>query len=318
MAKKKNHKWKTICLSVLGLLVLAVGTLAYGYYQLQPKNHFTSVPVVSSGKNAANETVNVKEPIFNVLLIGSDERKGQNIGHSDTMMLVHVDLNKHKYNAMSIPRDTRVHVDGYGYTKLTSVQYIMQAKNGSKQGVEAAVSAVSELTGVPINYYVETNFEGFQSMVDSMDGITMDVPFDVALTKDNVIKAGTHSFNGTSLIRLVRERHSLDNGDFGRQRLQMEALKGIAEKALNPGNITKLPALVKTVPDYIIATNMTTSDMMSFGMAAKDFKPDSQLSYFQIPGKGQKLYDDILEATNYQLVIDAQKIKKLAEAHFKL
>jgi anionic cell wall polymer biosynthesis LytR-Cps2A-Psr (LCP) family protein len=65
----------------------------YEYYKLQPKNHFTTVPVVSSGNTndtkPTTKQLEIKEPVFNLLLIGSDERKGQNIGHSDSMMLVH-------------------------------------------------------------------------------------------------------------------------------------------------------------------------------------------------------------------------------------
>jgi LCP family protein required for cell wall assembly len=321
----KKRKWKTIGFSLLGIVVLAVAVLGYEYYQLQPKNHFKSVPVVSSGKasGTANETVEIKEPVFNLLLIGSDERKGEKIGHSDSMMLVHVDINKHKYNAMSIPRDTRVFLDGYGHTKLTSVQYIMQATKGSLQGVEAAVHAVGELTGVPINYYVETNYGGFQAMVDAIGGIDMEVPFKVTLThpwfrenKDKVISPGTHFFDGKMVSEVVHERYSLADGEYGRQKLQEEALKGIAKKALSPTNITKLPSLVKSIPDFVTATNMTTSDMLSLGLAAKDFNPDTQLSYLQVPGEWKRLYDDILKANNDQLVIDQKKIKDLVSVNF--
>lgn len=326
--KKKSRKWKIIGFSILGIFVIGLAAFGYEYYQLQPKNHFTSVPVVSTGKtNDKDSTMNVdkiKEPIFNILLIGSDERKGENIGHSDSMVLVHVDLNKHKYNAISIPRDTRVHLDGYGYTKLTSVQYIMQATKGATKGVEAAVKAVGELTGVPINYYVETNYSGFQAMVDAVDGIDMNVPFEVKLThpwyaenKDKIINAGTHTFDGKMVTEVVHERYSLKNGEYGRQQLQEEALKGIAKKALDPGNITKLPSLVKSIPNFIIATNMSTSDMLSLGFAAKDFDPNKQLTYQQIPGEGKKLYDDILKAHNYQLVIDQKKIDEIVSANFQ-
>ncbi|WP_347564296.1 LCP family protein [Bacillus sp. MM2020_4] len=304
-----------------------VGFLGYEYYQLQPKNHFNTVPVVSSGKKAdtkqTNEKVEIKEPVFNLLLIGSDERKGQNIGHSDSMMLVHVDLNRHKYNAISIPRDMRVHLDGYGYTKLTSVQYIMQATKGAQKGVEAAVTAVSELTGVPINYYVETNYSGFQAMVDAVGSIEMNVPFDVKLThpwyaenKDKVISTGTHTFDGKMVTEVVHERYSLANGEFGRQRLQEEALKGIAKKALSPSNVTKLPSLIKSIDDFVIATNMSTSDMLSLGLTAKNFNPDKQFTYQQLPGTGQKLYDDILKAKNSQLVLDQQRMSEIISANF--
>ncbi|WP_342042995.1 LCP family protein [Bacillus sp. OTU2372] len=320
MKKNGRRKWIILGFSILGIFVLGVAAFGYEYYQLQPKNHFATVPVVgakkTSGSTAADENVEVKTPVFNVLLIGSDQRKGDKLGHSDSMVLVHVDLNKNKYQAVSIPRDTRVHLDGYGYTKLTSVQYIMQAKHGSQKGVEAAVEAVSEFMGVPINYYVETNYWGFQSMVDALGGIKMEVPFDVKLThpwygenQNKVISAGTHSFDGKMVAEVVHERYSLKNGEYGRQQLQEEALKGIAKKALSPSNITKLPALVKTIPQFVIATNMSTSDMLSLGLTAKDFDPKTQLAYHQIRGESKKLYDDILEANNYQIVINQEQVK---------
>jgi polyisoprenyl-teichoic acid--peptidoglycan teichoic acid transferase len=327
MKKKNKRKWKIAGFSILGIILLIVAGLGYEYYKIQPTNHFSTVPVVSSGKTgdttSTSESVEVKEPVFNLLLIGSDERKGQNVGHSDSMMLVHVDLTKHQYDAISIPRDTRVHLDGYGYTKLTSVQYIMQATKGAQKGVEAAVNAVAELTGTPINYYVETNYGGFQAMVDAVDGIEMSVPFDVKLThpwysenKDKVITAGTHSFDGKMVAEVVHERYSLASGEYGRQKLQEEALKGIAKKALSPNNITNLPSLVKSIPDFVIATNMSTQDMLSLGLAAKDFDPNTQLEYHQIPGEGKRMYDDILKANNYQLVINQDKIKDLVAQNF--
>ncbi|MEH7335235.1 LCP family protein [Neobacillus drentensis] len=320
---KNKRKWKVIGISFLGMILIGLAAFGYEYYKLQPKNHFTTVPVVSTGnkseKKSLSEQVEIKEPIFNLLLIGSDQRKGQNVGHSDSMVLIHVDLNNHKYHAVSIPRDTRVHLEGYGYTKLTSVQYIMQATKGPQKGVEAAVSAVSEFMGIPINYYVETNYWGFQAMVDALGGIEMNVPFDVKLTHpwyqenlNKVISAGTHSFDGKMVTEVVHERYSLGNGEYGRQQLQEEALKGIAKKALDPGNITKLPSLVKSIPEFILATNMSTSDMLSLGLSAKDFDPEKQLVYSQMPGQGKKLYDDILKAHNYQLVIDQERIKDIS------
>lgn len=327
MKNISKRKWKMIGFSVLGILLIGIAVFGYEYYQLQPKNHFTSVPVVNSSKssttNQTDETIEIKDPIFNLLLIGSDQRKGEKVGHSDSMILIHADLTKKKFEAVSIPRDTRVHLDGYGYTKLTSVQYIIQSTKGTQAGVEAAVSSVSELMGVPINYYVETNYLGFQSLVDAVGGIDMYVPYNMKLThpwyrenKNKLISAGRHSFDGKMVAEVVHERYSLEDGEYSRQRLQEEALKGIAKKVLSPSNIGKLPSLVKSVPDFVVATNMSTSDMLSFGLAVKDFDPSKQLEYHQIPGEGKRLYDDILKATNYQLVIDPQKIEDIMTQYF--
>ena len=87
--KKKSHKWKVFGFSILGIFILLIAGFGYEYYQLQPKNHFNSVPVVGPGKKTTNEKTSIdkvekiNDPVFNLLMIGSDERKGDNIGHSD-------------------------------------------------------------------------------------------------------------------------------------------------------------------------------------------------------------------------------------------
>jgi polyisoprenyl-teichoic acid--peptidoglycan teichoic acid transferase len=320
---KKKRKWKVIGYSFLGIIIVAVAALGFEYYQLQPANHFKNIPVVNSGTAGTTGTTgktkqqsNPKDPNFNILIMGSDERPGQTVGHSDTMLLAHVDLGKNQINAISIPRDSRVHLDGYGYTKLTSVQYILQATKGSKAGIEGAVKAISDFTGVPINYYVETNFEGLQSMIDTMGGIQMNVPTDVKIG-NQVINAGSHYLDGKTVLSLARERHSLANGDYGRQQLQLEALKGIAKEALKPAKITKLPSLVNSLSKYMIGTNMSTSDMASLGLAMKDFNPNNNLKYQQLTGVGRTMYDDILKANNAQIVIDQGKMKNIVAEYFK-
>lgn len=326
--KKKKSKKKIIGISILTIFILAIGVGVFAYYQLQPKNHFTTVPVVNttnkeSNKNNGEKTVKIKDPIFNVLLIGSDQRKGQKIGHSDSMMIVNVNLKKHEYHILSIPRDSRVYLENYGYTKLTSVQYVSQASKGTKEGIEEAVKAVGNFTGIPINYYVETNFWGLQAMVDALDGIEMNVPFDVKLThpwyKENnnkVISAGTHSFDGKMVTEIVHERYSLKNGEYGRQQLQQKALIGIARESLHPSNLTKLPKLVDSVSEFLLATNMSKSDIVSLGFAVKDFDPSTQIHYHQLVGEGKKMYDDILKANNSQIVINEQKMKEVVEKYF--
>ncbi|MFP3125318.1 LCP family protein [Ectobacillus funiculus] len=324
----KRRKLKILGYSLLTIAIIAAGAIAYTYKQLQPQNHFKTVPVVNSNSTKDSQTSEqkskVQNSVFNVLLIGSDQRKGQKIGHSDSMIIVHVDLNKKEYHAMSIPRDTRVHLDGYGYTKLTSVQYIKQATEGTQQGVEAAIKAVSDLTGVTINYYLETNYEGLQALTDAVGGIDMNIPFDVKLThswypenRNKVIQKGTHFLDGKMVTEVVHERYSLQNGEFGRQQLQKEALVGIANAALDPANIKNLPKLVQTIPQFLVASNMTTADMLSLGLAVKDSNPATQLQYHQLSGEGKTMYDDILKNNNYQLVLNEDEMKKLVAEHFQ-
>ncbi|MCO7124324.1 LCP family protein [Sporolactobacillus shoreicorticis] len=321
---KKRHRVLRVVLLSLALLLIA-GT-AYGffeYHHLKPKNHFKNLTVVGG---SSKKTGNYKEKAgtFNVLLIGSDARKGDAASHTDSMVLIHADLNNHTYNMLSIPRDTRVYMQGYGYTKLTSVQYISQVKQGEKKGIISAVQAVSNLTGVPIHYYAETNYWGLQYMVDALGGIEMNVPFKVTLThpwykrnSGKTFAAGVHKLNGEMVAELTHERYSLPGTDYGRQQLQQAALIGIAKKIMQPSNVTRLPALSRSLSKFLIATNMSTEDMVSVGLGVKgNFHPEKQIKYRQVKGQSAKMYDDLLKANNSQIILNKNELQTTIKKYF--
>ncbi|MFC7393132.1 LCP family protein [Scopulibacillus cellulosilyticus] len=319
--KKRRGILRTSLLVFFILILCATGAGAYEFHKLSPSNHFDNLTAIGN----PNGNYKQKSGVFNVLLIGSDARKGDSVGHTDSMILVHADLNKHKYYAMSIPRDTRIYLPGEGYTKLTSVQYISQINHGAKQGIIDTVKAVSNLTGVPINYYAETNYQGLESMVDAIGGIDMNVPFNVTLThpwykedKNMTITAGTHELNGKMVTEIVHERDSVPGTDFGRQKLQSQALIAIAKKVMQPANITKLPALAQSMSKFLVATNMSTEDMVSIGLGVKsDFHPDKQIHYLQANGSSQVMFDDVLKADNDEFILDSNQLNTTVEKYFK-
>lgn len=318
---KKRHRILRYTLLTLALLVVAgAGFGFYKYNQLRPANHFNNLQPIGN----TNSKYKQKSGTFNVLLIGSDARKGDTLSHTDSMVLIHADLNNHTYNMLSIPRDTRVQMQGYGYTKLTSVQYISQVNHGTKQGIIDAVKSISSLTGVPINYYAETNYWGLQYMVDAIGGIDMNLPFNVTLThpwypedKGKTFSAGTHSLNGKMVTEITHERYSLPGTDYGRQQLQQAALIGIARKVMNPSNVTKLPALSGSLSKFLVATNMTTGDMVSIGLGVKgNFHPEQQIKYRQVKGRSATMYDDVLQANNSQVILDPGQLKSVIKNYF--
>ncbi|QQE78730.1 LCP family protein [Alicyclobacillus sp. SO9] len=324
---KKRHRGLKYTLTVLGVLVGAgAGFGVYEYQALQPTTHFNNLKTIGGANSTGNTAGATKEKagIFNMLLIGSDARPGQKVSHSDSMVLIHVNLNTHQYNMLSIPRDTRVYDPGYGYTKLTSVQYMDQVNHGTKHGIVRAVESISRLTGVPINYYAETNYWGLQDMVNAIGGINMTLPFNVKLThawypqdQGKVFTKGTHFFKGRDVTEVVHERYSLPGTDYGRQRLQEEALIGIAKAILKPANVTKLPKLANTLPKFLIATNMTKSDIMSLALGVKgDFHPHQQIHYRQVKGKSEVLYNDILKAKDDEIVMNPGQLKSVVKNYF--
>ncbi|MCL6593416.1 MAG: LCP family protein, partial [Alicyclobacillus sp.] len=262
---------------------------------------------------------------FNVVLIGSDQRPEDKAGHSDSILLVHVDLEHQQFNVLSVPRDMRVYMPGHGYTKLTSVQYIAQLEKGTVPGIEEAVAAVAQATGIPINYYAETNYSGFREIVDAVGGIQLNVPFDVRLThpwypedRGMVIRKGPHLLNGKLATELVHERYSLPDGDFSRQQLQEQALQAIARQLLKPGSLVRLPNFVQALPKFLIATNLAPADVFSLALAAYGTDLNHDLHYYQVDGQFQTMYDDILQQSNDQFVPDSSQLQQVASAYFSL
>ncbi|SFG55863.1 LCP family protein [Sporolactobacillus nakayamae] len=326
--RKSRRRHRVLRYVLLTLAFLLVAGTAYGffeYHKLKPANHFNNLQAVGSTKNNS-KVKNYKEKagVFNVLLIGSDARKGNTASHTDSMVLIHADLNNHTYNMLSIPRDTRVYMQGYGHTKLTSVQYISQVKHGTKKGIVDAVTAVSNLTGVPIHYYAETNYWGLQYMVDALGGIEMNLPFKVTLThawysrnQGKTFAPGVQKLSGEMVTELCHERYSLPGTDYGRQQLQQAALIGIAKKVMQPSNVTRLPALSRSLSKFLIATNMSTEDMVSVGLGVKgDFHPEEQIKYRQVKGRGVKMYDDLLKANNSQIILDQTELQATIKKYF--
>lgn len=319
---QKRKKRKTLLYALLALLLVGGGAGIYVYQKFSPENYFKNVSVVTQPAEASE--TKPKSGVFNVLIMGTDQRPEDPAGHSDSMILLHMNLDKKQYNAVSIPRDTRVYVQDYdSYTKLTSVQYIVQSeKNSLDAGVKAAAQAVSDLTGVPIHYYAETTYWGLRDIIDSLGGIDIVLPYDVEITHSwipqnhgKIVEAGKQHLDGTMSVEVARERHAVAEGEFGRQKLQEKVLLSVADAILEPQNIVKLPKFVKALPDVITSTNMTQTDVLSLGLALKSFKPE-QLEYHQLPGEYKTQYDDMLQNYNDQLVVDPDEIKELVKEYF--
>ncbi|MFT9412539.1 LCP family protein [Liquorilactobacillus hordei] len=318
MSKLIQYPWVWGILTLCFALAIG-GSLTWQHFN--PKNHFSHLKTLNTTKTKYYQA----KGTFNVLVIGSDERPNQVTGHTDSMLLIHANLTKHIYNIVSIPRDSQIYMQSLGYTKLTSVQSVYQEKYGAKKGVLMAVKTISSYLNVPVNYYLETNYWGFRSMVTAVGGITMNLPFPVTLThpwysddQNKTFTKGKHNLDAKMVTEIVHERDSLPGTDFGRQQLQEDALVGIANKVSNPINALKIPALVTSVSKFLVATNMNKSDMTSFALAiANNFDAKKQLHYFQLKGTNKVVYDSILENYNDEIILNKAALQKVIKDDVK-
>ena len=156
------------------------------------------------------------EPIF-ILFIGSDARTqiGEDIAEqrTDSIHLVGINPAKHKASILGFPRDSWVEIPGFGTNKINTAMVL--------GGPELAVATVENLTGITIDYWALTSFEGLTTMVDDVGGLVVDVPFEMQDSfSGSDFSPGVQRLSGHEALAFSRDRHSISAGDFGRSENQ--------------------------------------------------------------------------------------------------
>lgn len=249
---------------------------------------------------------------FNILILGTDARDRE-ASRTDVIMLAHVDPEQPRVNLVSIPRDTRVALSGIGYTKINHAHALGELHGDTRSGTKAAIQAVSNLCSCTINYYIKTDFEGFEHFIDTLGGLDVHLDAPVKLTYAyTTLPAGDNHLSGAEALDLVRERKSLPGGDSGRQANQAMVLKEIIRSVIQPKNLKNLPSLIEQVREDVLDTNLRDADLISLAWLAKDLKED-QFRYDQLPGQSGKAWDPLVKNELYYWVPDAPAWEKLAE-----
>jgi LCP family protein required for cell wall assembly len=163
-----------------------------------------------------------------ILVLGSDRRYIDEVMHSpvrsDTIMLIRLDPSKDATALMSIPRDLKVEIPGYGENKINQAYAL--------GGPKLSIKTVRQLLGIPINHVVNVNFGGFRRAVDRLGCVYVDVdrhyyhsnfglPAFLQYSEINV-PAGYQKLCGEKALEYVRYRHG-DN-DFVRGARQQDFL----------------------------------------------------------------------------------------------
>ncbi len=269
------------------VVVLACGGIAVAlWYNNIANNIRGNQDITNLAAPAANEP-------YYVLLMGSDAREGwepvdeNNDGErSDSIMVARVDEKAQQVDIISIPRDLRVKIDGHGYGKINSViEY---------GGYNLLVSTLNDIFDIKINYYAIVYFQGFLDLVDTLGGVTVEVPegtasFDMdenlnTVEPSIILPAGDEVLlNGEQALVLARCRHGwpLDQGayamgDYQRTLNQRNLIKAIAKGVLAQ-DVTQLPALVESL-SKCVETNMSVDKIVSLAMNMRGMDIESMES----------------------------------------
>jgi polyisoprenyl-teichoic acid--peptidoglycan teichoic acid transferase len=195
-----------------------------------------------------------------VLLIGSDARPGERVDGSRGDSLHIVGFDGHGGGGvLGIPRDSYVPLATGGQGKINSALMF--------GGPKAQLGTVASVSGVPLEGYLLTGFDGFQRLIAGLGGLPVNVPVAV---KDSFsganLRAGANKLNGGQALAYGRARHGVDGGDFGRSANQGRMIMAAAgfAKLVGPA---KLPGiLAKAAPG--IGTSMSAEQVLTFAAAA--------------------------------------------------
>jgi LCP family protein required for cell wall assembly len=218
---------------------------------------------------------------MNILLIGSDKSGPTDPGRSDTQILVRLDPQTKSISMFSVPRDLRVNIPDHGLDKMNTAY--------AYGGPPLAVKTFSELTGLPINHYVEVNFAGFWHVVNILGGVYIPIDHryyvpESADYKSIDISPGYQLVRGHDALDFVRFRHD-QLGDFTRMQRQQLFIKEMQRQSSRwSKDWTKVMRLIKAI------TKETTSDIDSL----KTLKPLVEL-IFQV--NTSKVYTVHLEGS---------------------
>ncbi|MDQ7911056.1 LCP family protein [Phytohabitans sp. ZYX-F-186] len=202
---------------------------------------------------------------LNYLIIGSDLRANDPEGgqRADTIVIAHVPAGLGQAYLVSIPRDLRVEIPGYGTDKINAAFAYGRAPLLS--------AAVTGLTGVNFDGAAIIDFSGFQHVVDLLGGVTMCVDTPTrSIHTGRVFTAGCHQMSGAIALDYARQRYDLPAGDFDRQRHHQQLLKAILAKASGSGlatNPLKLDQLIRAVGSSLtVDTNGVPLQDLIFAM----------------------------------------------------
>ena len=273
--RKQPHTLQVFLVIVLVLLTACVVVKAF--FLKAPEQKAAELPAQSAASDtdsqqspeeqAAQEALRShlerKGGFYTILLSGLDDDNGG----SDTNILMAVDtVNGYVYGA-SIPRDSKAIIGG----KAHKINYAY-----NKGGTELLASTVSEQLGIPVDYTVCVNLQGFTALVDAIGGVDFEVP--INMDYDDPIQGlsihfrkGMQHLSGADALRVVRFRHNNDgtgygSEDLGRMQTQQKFLKAVAKKMLSFENLISNPRKYAEIFGQYVDTDLSVTDLAWFGM----------------------------------------------------
>lgn len=277
---RERHWGRRITLTLAVLLLLAVAWLVASYLSFARGISAANdrVPKSVHAQLTAQHGMLSSTPTT-ILVLGTDGgtmsgRQGAN--RSDSIMLMRTDPRKHRISYLSIPRDLRVEIPGYGTAKINAAN--------QAGGPTLTLQTVRGLTGIDVNHVAFVDFDRFKELIDAVGGIDVAVPrailsnrFDCPYATEARCRAwkgwrferGTQHMDGRRALVYARIRENrLDPSetDLDRARRQQQVIQATADKLTSVRSAAKMPFVGDDVVEPL-ATDLGAGQVLQLGWA---------------------------------------------------
>lgn len=235
---------------------------------------------------------------FSILIIGSDQR-GEEQGRSDVLMVVSLPRNpKAPISIVTIPRDTRVTVPGFGEQKITHAYALGERPADGKDlgNRDLTVRTAEQFLNVPIDGTVEVTFKSFEEIIDQVGGVDVN----------------GKKLNGAAALSLVRNRNR-SGGDFARTTDQRAVFAALGEKIKSSGMVLSIWKTLQNSSETRVTLPRTRFWLFA-GLATLSRGGDWSLSDAHtdvIPGHGEMIYTKEFSKELYYWIPDMEGAQKI-------
>lgn len=285
---------KVIMVFILIFAILGVGIRAFLLFSEKKKNKelVDTIDLELLAKNT-------KGGRENILLLGVDSLDGKEENHfgirTDTMMILSVDPTTKTGFIVSIPRDTRVAMEGT-MNKINAAH--------SHGGVSLTLKVVGENFNIPIHHYVKVDYNALFETVDIVGGVEVYVPMDMYYEDPYAnpplvidLKEGLQTLDGKKSMEFLRFRKGYENQDLGRINAQQDFIKALIKKMSRAEMITKIPKYIEVFYNNV-QTDMSLMDMFNVAAKCINIKPHN-VQKEVVPG-----YADMINGISYYIKDD--------------
>jgi len=269
--------------TIFGGAIIVFGLL-WAVFALLGSLDFSSI-IFSFGKNLRVDEYGHT----NILLagIGGEGHDGADL--TDTIMVASIDYDHKKVAMLSIPRDLYVKSKNItSGSRINNIYAIGKSRQNSAAGMEDLKMVASEIVGIPIDYFIKVDFNGFKKIVDSLGGVDLVVEKDLydpeyplgETTRYETFSlgAGPQHLNGETALKYARSRKT--TSDFDRAHRQQQLLSAIREKALRLSLLTDA-GKIKDLYDALhasIETDLAINEIIELAKIGKEFGKESIVS----------------------------------------